>query len=157
MIRPGKKLDIYDLLKKRFFSGFTRLSKSERKALASAIIGPRGHSLLPGGFGKPMLAVGPWSPTAVHGEGWRLWDAFKRAAQTLLAHAECNSRHIAHAARDLLGSITEPLRWMDFQHNAERKGVRSRNGTRLLVYQGLPGDGTFATASLDTPHRVAKK
>lgn len=50
------------------------LQVSAYDALASVNVGPRGHSLLPGGFGKTMLAVGPWSPTAVRGEGWRIWD-----------------------------------------------------------------------------------
>lgn len=50
------------------------LQAPERDPLAQVHVGPRGHSLLPGGFGKSMLAVGRWSPMAVRGEGWRLWD-----------------------------------------------------------------------------------
>lgn len=31
-------------------------------------------TVLPGGYGRSTLAVGPWSPIAVRGEGYRLWD-----------------------------------------------------------------------------------
>ena len=38
-------------------------------------LGPDGHPLLPGGYGRSTFAVGDAaSPLAVRGEGWRLWD-----------------------------------------------------------------------------------
>ena len=46
----------------------------ELTSFRDTYVGPRGHSLLPGGFGREMLAVGPWSPLAVRGEGYLVWD-----------------------------------------------------------------------------------
>jgi glutamate-1-semialdehyde 2,1-aminomutase len=48
--------------------------ESDRSSLADRFRGPHGHSVLPGGFGRSSLAVGPWSPVAVRGEGHRVWD-----------------------------------------------------------------------------------
>ncbi len=72
------------------------LQVSAYDALASVNVGPRGHSLLPGGFGKTMLAVGPWSPTAVRGEGWRIWDDTGRELVDLNATFTSNVHGNAH-------------------------------------------------------------
>ncbi|MFT4214239.1 MAG: aminotransferase class III-fold pyridoxal phosphate-dependent enzyme [Microbacterium sp.] len=36
--------------------------------------GPRGYSLLPGGYGRSTYYTGAPGPYAVRGKGWRLWD-----------------------------------------------------------------------------------
>lgn len=74
------------------------LSDSSRSPLAQVNTGPRGHSLLPGGIGKTMLAVGPWSPTAVRGEGWRLWDDTGRELIDLHGTFTVNVHGNAHPA-----------------------------------------------------------
>ncbi|MBS1843832.1 MAG: aminotransferase class III-fold pyridoxal phosphate-dependent enzyme [Actinobacteria bacterium] len=36
--------------------------------------GPRGHLLLPGGFGRSTLSMGDSTPFVARGEGYRIWD-----------------------------------------------------------------------------------
>lgn len=64
-------------------------------------------SLLPGGYGRSTLAVGPSSPNAVRGAGHRLWD--DRGAElidannnfTTLIHGHADPSVTAHASRAL--------------------------------------------------------
>ncbi len=71
---------------------------SNRPSLAQTFVGPRGHSLLPGGFGKVLTAVGPWSPMASRGEGWRLWDSDGRELIDLHGNFTVNIHGNAHPA-----------------------------------------------------------
>ena len=66
--------------------------------LAHRYTGPRDHSLLPGGFGKALTAVGPWSLMAVRGEGWRLWDDTGRELIDLHGNFTVNVHGNAHPA-----------------------------------------------------------
>ena len=67
-------------------------------ALASSHQGPTGHSLLPGGFGRALMAVAPWSPMAVRGEGWRIWDDTGRELVDLNGNFTVNVHGNAHPA-----------------------------------------------------------
>lgn len=60
---------------------------------------------MPGGFGKTMLAVGPWSPTAVRGEGWRIWDDTGRELIDLNGTFTANIHGNAHPA--IVAAVTQ--------------------------------------------------
>lgn len=66
------------------------------RALAELHRGPTGHSLLPGGFGRALMAVAPWSPMVVRGEGWRVWDDTGRELIDLNANFTTNVHGNAH-------------------------------------------------------------
>lgn len=69
---------------------------SERKPLSQRFVGPRGHSLLPGGFGKSLTAVDPWSPMAVCGRGSSPWDDAGRELIDLHANFTVNVHGNSH-------------------------------------------------------------
>jgi glutamate-1-semialdehyde 2,1-aminomutase len=71
-------------------------SADQRPSFAETFGGPRGHGLLPGGFGKAMTAVGPWSPMVVRGEGWRVWDDTGRELVDLNGNFTVNIHGNAH-------------------------------------------------------------
>ena len=76
----------------------TSANQAAHLPFAQAFVGPRGHSLLPGGFGKAITAVGPWSPMAVRGDGWRLWDDTGKELIDLHGNFTANIHGNAHPA-----------------------------------------------------------
>ncbi len=76
--------------------------------LAQRYTGVRGHSLLPGGYGKSLTAVGPWSPMAVRGAGWRLWDNTGRELIDLNGNFTVNIHGNAHP--EILAAVEDAAR-----------------------------------------------
>lgn len=50
------------------------LDPDTHEPLTETFVGPTGHSLLPGGFGRGLMAVAPWAPMVERGEGCWIWD-----------------------------------------------------------------------------------
>jgi glutamate-1-semialdehyde 2,1-aminomutase len=50
------------------------LDPSAHQPLAQTFVGPTGYPLLPGGFGRGLMAVAPWAPMVERGEGCWIWD-----------------------------------------------------------------------------------
>ncbi len=73
-------------------------STTERLPFSRTFVDANGHSLLPGGFGKSLTAVGPWSPKAACGEGWRLWDEDGNERIDLHGNFTVNVHDNAHPA-----------------------------------------------------------
>lgn len=84
-------------------------------AFAESHRGPTGHPLLPGGFGRSLMAVGPWSPSAVTGEGyWLTVDGGNRLIDvnnnfTTLIHGHAHPDVVAATADALVDGFSYGL------------------------------------------------
>jgi glutamate-1-semialdehyde 2,1-aminomutase len=80
-----------------------------RPAMADRARGPRGHSLLPGGYGRSSLAsVGQYSPVAVRGSGYRLWD--EAGTEILDFHNNFTALIHGHGHPAIVKAASEALR-----------------------------------------------
>lgn len=52
----------------------TTLDPDARVPLAEQFTGPTGYALLPGGFGRNLMAVAPWAPMVAYGQGCWITD-----------------------------------------------------------------------------------
>lgn len=64
--------------------------------LTETFIGPTGHALLPGGFGRGLMAVAPWAPMVAHGEGCWIVDEDGRRVIDLNGNFTTNVLGNAH-------------------------------------------------------------
>jgi len=71
-------------------------------------VGPTGHSLLPGGFGRSLMAVGPWSPSAVSGDGY--WLTTDEGARLIDANNNFTTLIHGHAHPEVVKATAEALK-----------------------------------------------
>ncbi|WP_320670507.1 aminotransferase class III-fold pyridoxal phosphate-dependent enzyme [Patulibacter defluvii] len=89
--------------------------------------------VLPGGFGRSTLAVGPWSPSAVRGAGCRVWDQDGR--ELLDANGNFTTLVLGHAEPAVVAAAGEALAAgasFGLPHAAERRHAE-------LLRERIPG------------------
>jgi len=74
------------------------LDPSANLPLTETFVGPTGHSLLPGGFGRGLMAVASWAPMVAYGEGCWLVDEDGRRVIDLNGNFTTNVLGNAHPA-----------------------------------------------------------
>ncbi|MGW4339361.1 aspartate aminotransferase family protein [Rhodococcus koreensis] len=73
--------------------------------LTEQFVGPTGHPLLPGGFGRGMMAVAPWAPMVARGEGCWIIDEDDRRVLDMNNNFTANILGNAHP--DVVQAISD--------------------------------------------------
>ena len=76
----------------------TELDPATHRPLTEEFTGPTGHALLPGGFGRGLMAVAPWAPMVERGEGCWIWDEDGRRVLDMNTNFTTNVLGNAHPA-----------------------------------------------------------
>jgi glutamate-1-semialdehyde 2,1-aminomutase len=66
--------------------------------LTEEFVGPTGSALLPGGYGRGLMAVAPWAPMVARGDGCWIWDEDGRRVLDMNNNFTTNVLGNAHPA-----------------------------------------------------------
>jgi glutamate-1-semialdehyde 2,1-aminomutase len=74
------------------------LDPALHRPLTEEFVGPTGSALLPGGYGRGLMAVAPWAPMVERGEGCWIWDEDGRRVLDMNTNFTTNVLGNAHPA-----------------------------------------------------------